>query len=1085
MGLHYDAFISYKHAPADIAVAEDIQHSLEHFRIPAAIRKKTGIKKIERIFRDQEELEITSDLNENIAEALENADNLIVICSTSTKQSAWVTKEIEQFLKNHDRSHVFTVLVDGEPYDVIPEILLKETVTNIDENGIEHTTTRDIEPLSCDYRGGIKQARKTEIPRLAAALLGCSYDELVMRSRQYRRRRIVTASAIVAAMAVIAIGYLIWSNRQISANLRQARKNQAVYLANESLNALEKEDRILAVQLALAALPSKNRPDWPYTPAAECALSRAISAYNVKSSGTTDYAGIYNYNMRGSIKDFTITDLNGAPILFAYDSTGDISAWDLDEYKDLYTIRTGNSSLRFMRSTDSGYLAVASYSGITVYDALSGAALWKYEDFHDGAIYSPARFSKYLVQEDCVFIVDCYSLDDKEYHICVHKMDIETGAELWKSSDITAASCYGASQAICISKDGNNIVFGYQLSKDSFEIYRCDLVSGNIIKLPVETVYSSIISITPTDEGNIIVFGSDDGSEGSYDYTSAIELLQCYNACVGCYELSTGNTVWRTGFSAFSQNFLADRRCVRQMDYIDSTGATHPLVCVLYADEAHVYDRADGSLYRSFQFNGKIVGGGWYSNDRGVMAILDIGNIAGLYFDSDSVMSSATFGKEITMGMYYNTSKSDDIAFIVKTGSNTLQAYGTLFDQDMKDFETSSSYNYWILENSLSSADNYAVMTRGQNNIFTLDVYDLENKALKSSTVLPGSAYRMTLLGIDSTQKYAFVQGEGEGMVVSVDIDKGETVQERSFAEAAGKNITISTGGIVFSEDKFAFLCKDYYTDHFCLGIAELGDDMLPGNIVTAEFPENYRDMVAFTFQSIKFTPDSKNVVLYMTIKQDLLSTAASTYVLLIYNVAEEKWTVIDCESGTVPIITERLAGELIAVCFRQSVKVFDDKGELKYTIYDPLRNVTSMHVSPGEKGNAPTLYVLFSDRKLERYDASTGAFTGSSEIYYYEGTGTFSYASKWIQTEDELIIRLDSILNIVDLNEFVVTAKAQRCLEYDAARRMIICYSYKNNYYIKYFNRYSLEELISKGEDFLKGRKLSDTQKSMYGIDW
>ena len=31
---HYNAFISYKHAPEDIRVAEAVQRGLEHFHIP-------------------------------------------------------------------------------------------------------------------------------------------------------------------------------------------------------------------------------------------------------------------------------------------------------------------------------------------------------------------------------------------------------------------------------------------------------------------------------------------------------------------------------------------------------------------------------------------------------------------------------------------------------------------------------------------------------------------------------------------------------------------------------------------------------------------------------------------------------------------------------------------------------------------------------------------------------------------------------------------------------------------------------------------------------------------------------------------
>lgn len=67
---HYNAFISYKHAPLDTRVATEIQTRLERFRIPKAIQKSSGVKKIHRIFRDKEELLITSDLNETIEHAL-------------------------------------------------------------------------------------------------------------------------------------------------------------------------------------------------------------------------------------------------------------------------------------------------------------------------------------------------------------------------------------------------------------------------------------------------------------------------------------------------------------------------------------------------------------------------------------------------------------------------------------------------------------------------------------------------------------------------------------------------------------------------------------------------------------------------------------------------------------------------------------------------------------------------------------------------------------------------------------------------------------------------------------------------------
>ena len=124
MAIHYNAFISYRHHPDDIKVASDIHRSLERFHVPKDLRKQG--KTITRLFRDKDELPITSSLTTDIYEALENSDYLIVICSIHTKESIWVQREIETFLKTHSRNKVLTVLASGEPYDVIPDILLRE-----------------------------------------------------------------------------------------------------------------------------------------------------------------------------------------------------------------------------------------------------------------------------------------------------------------------------------------------------------------------------------------------------------------------------------------------------------------------------------------------------------------------------------------------------------------------------------------------------------------------------------------------------------------------------------------------------------------------------------------------------------------------------------------------------------------------------------------------------------------------------------------------------------------------------------------------------------------------------------------------
>ena len=137
----YDAFISYRHAPLDMEIAKKLHRSLESYHIPAAVQKKTGKKKIKRVFRDQEELPIGSDLDDKISSALMESEYLIVVCSPETPRSYWVCKEIENFIRMHDREHILAVLIDGEPSESFPPQLTVDDMGN------------PVEPLAADIRG--------------------------------------------------------------------------------------------------------------------------------------------------------------------------------------------------------------------------------------------------------------------------------------------------------------------------------------------------------------------------------------------------------------------------------------------------------------------------------------------------------------------------------------------------------------------------------------------------------------------------------------------------------------------------------------------------------------------------------------------------------------------------------------------------------------------------------------------------------------------------------------------------------------------------------------------------------------------
>ena len=111
--------------------------------------------------------------------------------------------------------------------------------------------------------------------------------------------------AATLTASVIAVSYLLWSGLQIRSNYQKSLENQSRYLANESLNALEDKDRIMAAQLALAALPSAQN-SRPVIPEAEYALGRSIDAYQVPQK--TYVSSTWKFDADKTIKKYFTCD---------------------------------------------------------------------------------------------------------------------------------------------------------------------------------------------------------------------------------------------------------------------------------------------------------------------------------------------------------------------------------------------------------------------------------------------------------------------------------------------------------------------------------------------------------------------------------------------------------------------------------------------------------------------------------------------------------------------------------------------------------------------------------------------------------
>jgi WD40 repeat protein len=246
----YDAFISYRHVEPDRRWAKWLHTALETYRVPKQLVQQRGVPaRIERVFRDEEELPASADLNQEIETALRESRFLIVVCSPRAVQSLWVNKEVLRFreMGRHDR--ILALLIEGGPGESFPPALREIRRTITDSAGMEREEIEEVEPLAADVRPSRHEARghlgRMAKLRLLACVLGCRFDDLRQREQERRTRRMAYLSAAGSLLVVAMAGLATFAFVQRRAALayayravigeRRASENERRALEGESL----------------------------------------------------------------------------------------------------------------------------------------------------------------------------------------------------------------------------------------------------------------------------------------------------------------------------------------------------------------------------------------------------------------------------------------------------------------------------------------------------------------------------------------------------------------------------------------------------------------------------------------------------------------------------------------------------------------------------------------------------------------------------------------------------------------------------------------------------------------------------------
>ena len=131
----YFVFISYSSLDNEWAIW--LRHELEHYHLPASFNGRTDVRdNLRKVFRDRDELSAGPEWDAQVQKALDNTNNLIVICSPHFAKSEAVNKEVETFIALGKEDHISPFIVEDV---VFPRMKMKSACQKLYANSL---TTR-------------------------------------------------------------------------------------------------------------------------------------------------------------------------------------------------------------------------------------------------------------------------------------------------------------------------------------------------------------------------------------------------------------------------------------------------------------------------------------------------------------------------------------------------------------------------------------------------------------------------------------------------------------------------------------------------------------------------------------------------------------------------------------------------------------------------------------------------------------------------------------------------------------------------------------------------------------------------------
>lgn len=261
----YFAFISYKDEGKDAEMAKWLQHKLEHYKLPIAVRKERPElpERISPIYEYKSEAG-SGRLKDVLWQGLTSSKYLIIICSPRATRSEWLNKGIRHFVENGQEENIIPFIIEGKPkaFNTDEECFPSELLNLEGDRELRGINVNDVNK---DF------AAITVIARM----LDIKVNTLWKRyEREQKKKRVLWALSGISALIVslIIIGLFSYQNKMLREANWKIKENQYRAIAAKAVDLAKGGDSYSARLLSTEILTNHFTKDDPFCPEAEYAL---------------------------------------------------------------------------------------------------------------------------------------------------------------------------------------------------------------------------------------------------------------------------------------------------------------------------------------------------------------------------------------------------------------------------------------------------------------------------------------------------------------------------------------------------------------------------------------------------------------------------------------------------------------------------------------------------------------------------------------------------------------------------------------------------------------------------------------------